>query len=195
MERLLDVIMDFLSKNKDFDGDEREVIRYGLEMFILKAIFSAAALAVGAFMHSFWECLVFIILFSAIRSYSGGYHADTRIQCFIQSVLMFVIVFAVLKVYTYFIPQILITSVIFAISLWFSSPIDTENRRLSDDERRLFKNKTRIFLCIEAIIAVVFYLLDYGSIFCAVMLAVITSGVLMLAGYIKNDICRKNNEK
>lgn len=195
MDKLLDMIMEFVSKNKDFDSDEAEVVRYGLEMFILKAVFSAAALAVGAIMHSFWECLVFIILFSAIRSCAGGYHADTRIQCFIQSVLTFVIVFAVLKVYTYFIPQLLVSSVLFAISLWFFSPIDTENRRLSADECRTFRKKTRIFLCIEAIIAVISYLLDFGNISCAVMLAVITSGVLMSVGYIKDDINGKHNEE
>lgn len=195
MDRLLDMIMGFVSKNKGFDSDEAEVVRYGLEMFFLKFTFSAAALAVGVIMHSFWECLVFIILFSAIRSYAGGYHADTRIQCFIQSVLTFVIVFAVLKVYTYFMPQLLVSSVVFAISLWFFSPIDTENRRLSAEECRTFRKKTRIFLCIEAIIAVISYLLDFGSISCAVMLAVITSGVLMSVGYIKDDINRKNNDE
>ena len=195
MDKLLDTIMDFVLKNKDIDNDEAEVVRYGLEMFILKAVFSLAALAVGALMHSFWECLVFIILFSAIRSYAGGYHADTRIQCFIQSVLTFVAVFTVLKVYTDFMPQLIVSSVVFAISLWFFSPIDTENRRLSDEECRKFRNKTRLVLCIEAVIAVVSHFLNFGSISCAVMLAVITSGVLMSVGYIKEENNEKSNEK
>ncbi len=83
MDKILDKIMSFVYNNEDDMYEEKaKVIRYGLEILLIKISFFAATMIIGAIMHSFWECLVFTALFSSIRSIAGGYHADTRIQCF-----------------------------------------------------------------------------------------------------------------
>ncbi len=69
MDKLIDATMDFLYRNEDdMDEEQAEIVRYGLELFFLKASFFAATMLIGILMGSFWECLIFTALLSGIRT-------------------------------------------------------------------------------------------------------------------------------
>ena len=40
MDKLLDKTMTFLQKNQDMDQDTADIVRYGLELFLIKTSFS-----------------------------------------------------------------------------------------------------------------------------------------------------------
>ena len=87
MEKILNKIMVFLSKEEELDSEQAEIVRYGLEILLLKSIFFLATLALGLLIGCFWACFLFMAFFVPLRSFAGGYHADTRKQCLIQSML------------------------------------------------------------------------------------------------------------
>lgn len=90
MDKILDKTIEFLYKNEDdMDEEKAEIIRYGIEILLIKVIFFGAAMIISLLMHSFWECLIFTVLFSGIRSYAGGYHAYTRTKCFTLSMITY----------------------------------------------------------------------------------------------------------
>ena len=62
MDIFLDKIMDFIIQNKKIDNDEVEIVRYGLEMTVLKITFFFAALIVSLFMNSVWQYIIFLCL-------------------------------------------------------------------------------------------------------------------------------------
>lgn len=190
MDAILNKIMDFIYKNEDdMDEEKAEIVKYGLEILLLKITFFAATLIIGALMHSFVECLIFTAFFSSIRSLAGGYHASTRLQCFIQSMLTFASVLGILKlekVFPAIIIPLLILSVIAAIVILYFAPIDTENKRLDEDECKTFKQKSRIVMIVEIVIGAAAYFLNFSSITCSVMLALIVTGILMMTQLIIN---------
>jgi len=160
MDKLLNHIMAFLYQNEEINEEQSEIVRYGLEIVILKVVFLITTLIVGIFMKSFWECLTFMILFMPLRSYAGGYHAQTRIQCFVQSMLTVTIVIGLLKVIDIYISvPLFILSLISLPFIWILAPVDTKNKRLDQDERKSFRRKTRIVLIVEITAAIVFYVL------------------------------------
>ena len=192
MEKLLNITMDFLYKNEDgMDEEKAEIIKYGLELLFLKITFFAATMIIGALMHSFWECLIFTALFSEIRSLAGGYHANSRMQCFVQSMLTFAAVLGLLKlVKTYAVILILLAvlDVVSALVIFRFAPVDTENKRLNEDENSIFKKKSRIVMLIEIAVAVIAYFIGFQSISCSVMLALIVTAILISVELIKNKI-------
>lgn len=190
MDIFLDKIMDFIIHNRKIDDEEAEIVRYGLEMAVLKITFFAAALAVSLLMNSFWQFIIFISLFSVLRSYAGGYHAKTRIRCFIQSMLLIVAAIIIMNItqkITYIIIPLSLIALTAGAAIWRLAPVDSKNKRLDFDEKAIMRRKTRITLIAEIIIGVVAYLLNFKMVSCAVVLSIIASCVLLLAEYFKME--------
>lgn len=191
MDKLLDKTMLFLHKNQDLDEDTYDIIRYGLELFLIKTTFSIVMLAIGALLHSFWECLVFTVFFYLIRSLTGGYHADTRLKCFLQSITTFVIVLLIIKaVKAHVFMFILLVAVAISavVVIWMTAPIDTENKRLEKEELEEFKKKSRIMLIIETATAIITFVIGFKTLCSAVMLSITVTAVLLMIEYTKNKL-------
>ncbi len=189
MDVILNRITSFLANDDDIDEERLEVIRYGLEILLLKIVFYITSIALGILMHSFWECLIFLISLSSIRTLAGGYHADTRMKCFIESMCMLMAILAALKVFQESSFSYVVLSLVAFASvtvIWVLCPIDTENKRLTSKERKILRIKTRSVLIIETVICLSAYLLDYDKAACTIMLALIVTAVLMVIGGIKN---------
>lgn len=189
MERILNKIMDFISHNENVDENKYEIVKYGLELFILKITFFIAILIVSIILNSFWEYLVFFLLFYPIRSFAGGYHASTKSQCFIQSLITVVLVLIAIKsigIYHFIIIPLAVLTIVSAAIIWKFAPIDSENKRLDEDEHLLFKKKSRIVLCTEIGISLVMYLFGFVEISCSAMSAIIVESILMIMEIIKS---------
>ncbi|MCM1061673.1 MAG: accessory gene regulator B family protein [Eubacterium sp.] len=191
MDKVINKLMDFLYKNQENMSEERyEIVKYGLEILLIKYLFFSAALIIGILMHSFLECLIFIIFLSTIRSKTGGYHADTRIQCFVQSMLTFVFALSLLKLETLYkviLIPLSILALCSAIIIWLFAPIDTKNKPLSENEKKIFGTKSKVMLCLETVIAIVAYFIGFDGISCSIMLVFITTSLLVLMGMKKNS--------
>lgn len=190
MDIFLDKIMDFIIHNRKIDDEEAEIVRYGLEVAVLKITFFAAALVVSLLMNSFWQFIIFISLFSLLRSYAGGYHAQTRIRCFVQSMLLIIVAIMIINISqknTYIIVPLSVVALAASIIIWQIAPVDSKNKRLDFDEKAIMRRKTRITLMVEIIIGIASYFFNFKTISCAVTLSIIASCVLLLAEYFKME--------
>lgn len=185
MDRLLNSIMRFATKNQDINNDEYEIIRYGLEILLIKVIFTIFALLLGLLLNSFFECLIFTVLFSFIRTSAGGFHSKTRLQCFVCSMMMFFTVIFLIKIASvnhYISLLLVLLSIISLGAICFLAPVPTENRPLDDDEIYKFKKRTRVVALVEVFIALVAYYFTYNRICLAVMLSMIFEAILLVLG-------------
>lgn len=190
MDIFLDKVMDFIIHNRKIDDEEAEIVRYGLEMAVLKITFFAAALAVSLLINSFWQFIIFISLFSILRSYTGGYHAKTRIRCFIQSMLLIIVAVVIINItqkITYIIVPLSVIALAAGAAIWLLAPVDTKNKRLDFDEKVPLRKKTRITLIVEIIIGIASFILNFKIVPCAAALSIIASCVLLLAEYFKME--------
>ena len=194
MDKLLDWVIKFLNQNDDeMDEEKSEIVRYGLEIVLLKVIFLIATLIVGIIMKSFIPCLAFMILFMPLRTNAGGYHAQTRMQCFIQSMLTVAIVIIGIKYINIYIAiMLLVLTVISLPFIWILSPVDTKNKRLDDEEKVIFKKKTRIILIIEIAVAVICWFAKFELITYTAMFSIIDVALLVVAEHIKNKSGAEN---
>ena len=194
MNKLLDLTLCFINSNNKLEDDTSEIIRYGLEILFIKIVFSICALFIAVSLHCFWECIVFLMAFSAIRTSAGGFHARTRIQCFVMSMFMIIINIGAVKLVAhyislyYFLAPLALISI---VAIWFLSPVDTENRPLENDEKIRFKKRTRVLLCLELVSVIIMEILDLRNIVFEILLATSFVAVLLIMELI---VKRKNNE-
>ena len=97
MEKLLDPIMKKLLDRGFVDDENAEIVRYGLELLIMKTIISAMMIATALITQSVPEVMVFVLSYALLRGCCGGYHAGSRIVCFILSMFLLSAVISAVK--------------------------------------------------------------------------------------------------
>lgn len=189
MEMILDKMTELICRNEDIDDEEKEVIRYGLEIVVTRAIFAVIICVMGLLMNCFIESIIFTVSFTMLRQYGGGYHADTRRSCFVLSILTLVIALGMIKLsMQYFTIMLLVAvfSVISAIYIFAAAPIDTHNRRFDDDEIKIYGRKAKILTVALAAVTGILWLFSFYGYASTVATGIIIEAYLMLAGKIKN---------
>ncbi len=74
-------IAGFLLKNNAIESEKLDIYIYGFEVMISSICGFLIASFMGAVFSRFWESMLFLIVFVSLRSYCGGYHADTYLRC------------------------------------------------------------------------------------------------------------------
>ncbi|MGN0419753.1 MAG: accessory gene regulator B family protein [Acetatifactor sp.] len=89
--------------------------------------------------------VVFIIPFMVIRKYSGGYHAQKIRNCLLISGILLTLCFLCAE---HTVLSIWFSGVVFYLSVCIGvvSPVDSENRRLTDEEVVRFRKNCREWL-------------------------------------------------
>lgn len=78
--------MRLLSKNLQIDDAELDLYELGIEVIVSTIFTSAFILLIGGMLNRLAEAFLFLICFITLRNYSGGYHAKTRMGCFVASI-------------------------------------------------------------------------------------------------------------
>lgn len=195
MEKITDMLISAMKKRNILI--EEEIVRFGLEIILLKILFLAVIAAVGILMNCFLESIIFTLSFSLLRQYGGGYHAESRRKCFVLSVLMFFIGLFIIRMSESFdvfvIPVAVITffSIVYII---YAAPIDTPNKRLDSAELRIYGKRTRITVLVLIIIAVIFSYVKAYSFSFSIMTGMIMEAYLMIKGQIINKKAENDHE-
>lgn len=119
-----------------------EVYVYGIELIISSIISTSLIITVGIVTHSLIESLIYIVSFSLIRIYTGGYHCMSYLRCNIVSVLSYIIVYISLLFFenVFANTYILVSGYTLSILLFlFFAPVKNENKELTKNEETKYK--------------------------------------------------------
>lgn len=173
--------------------DDKEIVRYGLEVILSQAVSTLAIILIGLFSHNLLETVIFMLCFCSIRVVAGGYHANTHLFCFLSTVLSFLL-FIVINTYIakeYNAVLMLIAGIFYFIILGLA-PIFNDKRKFSAEERHNARKKTREFLILELIITIVLYHVNF-ELYKFAIFAIILEGVYLIMGKIKYWDLNKRN--
>lgn len=83
MNYLVSKILEFLTDQNviSSESEVQDFYRYGIEISISSFLNIFLVLIIGLIIHHLSESIVFLLLFILIRSFTGGYHADTYFRC------------------------------------------------------------------------------------------------------------------
>lgn len=182
--------------NKIIKKEDKEIIVHGLISGIELVINIITTLALGFIFTIPLESLVFLISYLLIRIYAGGYHCKQSINCYIFSSGIVVLNLAIVK----FTPKeyiLIISLAILLISLpiiLILAPKESEARALDEIERKYFRKKMILYLCVEcAVVTILFFvkLIILGFVIC---LGIMISAIMILLELLKfwrNILCIK----
>ena len=141
MSKLADIFCRWLIKSGAISSNDQELYQYAIYSFSFEFTPLLLAIIVGMLLQMPLESILFIFPFLLIRKFSGGYHLQSATVCFCLSSM-------VLFSFLLFIKWMLVVQRLFVFSLICSlaafgiiilSPIDSEARRLSSREKKIFR--------------------------------------------------------
>lgn len=127
MNKLLDT-----SVEMDIDF---EIIKYGLKVEASFWIDVIISLTLCACLHKLSEGILFILSFTFLRSYCGGYHCKTYVHCGASTIFMVVSSSLIGKMLFFHSPFSIMIPFIY---LFVNSPVQNENQVLNTTEIKIY---------------------------------------------------------
>lgn len=185
-------ITDSMIKNNLISAKNKIVSQFGLEMLIAYTLHIISAITLGLILKLPLESILMTAAFIKLRGYNGGAHASNHCLCYILSIIT---IFASLKtigwatnlsIQPYFLALLIFPfcGLIFLLL----SPVEDKNKPLDDLEKTVYRQRGLTVLSVTLAASLTLIMLGLTSLGYAVGMAIITTGVSMVAGYVKNRI-------
>lgn len=178
-------ITNYLICKKVIKDDDREIYQYGFEQVFSSLLNIATMLLLGIILGKIYQSLVLILSFMALRSYSGGYHANTPLHCYLLTVMSISAALSIMKFITIDRFICLGLLVLSSVVILLLSPIGSKNKPLDEIEKIIYRKKTIIVWSVETCAALVFIVLNNTEIHIAITLAQVIISIALVFGNIK----------
>lgn len=145
MNYLVSKILKFITEQNVIsdEKDVQEFYKYGIEISISSFLNIFLVVILGFLIHHVLESVVFLTLFILIRSFTGGYHADTYFRCNLLMCVTFIItVFVnVITSNKLTLPVIIVLICFTEVTVLFLGPIENKNKPIQKSKRIELKIK------------------------------------------------------
>ena len=194
MKFLSEKMTDYVVKEGVISEESYSVYQYGFQIGLEMLSCFLICFCVSVWLYMISDFIVFTGVFMLLRTYSGGLHLNSYLECFICSIAVQSII---LLIDSHDRIALLIASGIILIStalILKNAPVENVNRKLDTDEKRHCKNvtmKVLVGILIFSIGSTVARLDNIVSLISLTMLAVLISQYL---GMIKYNIEKKGRE-
>ncbi len=150
-EVLVNKIIGNLIENSSIDVTDVEVYKFGVETILLKALHYTSYLIIALCMNKLLELAIIFVVFYTFRRNTGGYHAQTRIGCYLFScAVIFLSLFATEVNFSW--QGAAIISILDIIILLILSPVKNSNRNLDEEDEEYFKHRLKILSVIFSVV-------------------------------------------
>lgn len=186
--------------DKFFDDNDKypkEVYIYGIELLISSAVSTIVIFLIGLLTNTFFESVVFLISFSAIRVYTGGYHSMTYLRCNIISALSYVAIVVFLYLLKGFIanPIVMFSGYILTMLLAvIFAPVKHENKELSKEDTKKYKLLSLLMITVVFAISCAGYYIFKIEPMLIVFPTFISIDIAMLVSVVKNIFSRRKRK-
>jgi len=188
ISRLSYVITDFFLGKGKIKKSDKEIYRHGYILLLDGLLDTILLLIFGILIQKFTPTVLFVLVFTTTRIFSGGYHANKRWQyiliifilCFI-SVEFSQQIIGLFDKKLFLILGIVICYIIFILY----SPIENFDKPLDEEDIQTNKTKSLALLSIYVVIIAITseYNLEYSSV---IFVTLIEVTLLLILGIIKN---------
>lgn len=190
-----DSLTRFMCKIIKIEDDMKDVHRYGIEITISSLLNIVLIILASLILSDVILGIIFLMVFISLRSFSGGYHANTYFLCNLTFTLTFLLAYAANRAIIDCIkPNIIILLAVidllsFIIVAVFS-PVKNKHNSISKTHAKRCRIKAIVVYLLISIISFIVYEnnVKYGSFMIITLTAV---AVMILIEIIKRRICHE----
>lgn len=167
--------------------DEQELYSYGFFLLLSRGIFFAVAAVFGILFGTFWESILFYILFSTLRGYAGGIHASKEAVCMISTTFSLLLASAGIRrmELSGCVEVSAWMLLLGSLAIFLMSPLDSEEKPLNDSERRYYRRITRGIVLATTMVAFCSMAMRFQMIMYVAAFTLTLESILLIAGKVK----------
>ena len=132
--------------------EDKDIYVYGFQLLISFLFSTSLVLLIGAVLGKIAETLAFLIVYILLRSFSGGYHANSYAVCTIVTVSVYLIVILMSSLVNVNLIAYLSLFILGIILLALMAPVRHPNKKISSKDTIKYKiislGLFSIFVCI-----------------------------------------------
>ena len=157
VQKIVDALVNKQSQNYVMTDEDEKIYRYGYILLCEVFLNLVIALAIGIAFSKTKEVIFFLGMYIPLRSFCGGWHADKIWKCtVISNVILMLQVYSIENIKMYLSMSGMLLIFFFnMVCVYFISPVDTEMKRISQDEKKTYKRKIKLILVFHMIIAII----------------------------------------
>lgn len=91
LNRLADKVAGVLSENSIVSKEDKEIYTYGLEVILSTVVNLVVVILLGCIFDFLLPTMLFVLFFAVLRVYAGGYHAKTHFGCIATFTLLYIV--------------------------------------------------------------------------------------------------------
>lgn len=195
MERFrdkMDAVLDELTRQsvtQGVIGQEQEIVyRYGIKHLVISCIYLLSYWVIGAVTHNYRGLLLYLLFFTALRVFAGGFHMQRRITCYIVTISMVYAISMMIKGCEAF--EIggaghLLVCVSYMIIMRYA-PLEHKNRKFDREEQRVFRKISVVILNIETFLYLFCVWREWNHSAFILLICLVQEAVLILLGLREN---------
>lgn len=166
MQGMIDKTMKVLIAHNAGIEKDRVKYEYGLNALYSSVFNLIGTLIVFSVFGYLKEVLILIAFFAVLRTFSGGYHAKTRLRCFMFFVSLAGTAMWLYQSYSFADYKELwlfgLVQCIFLVAVF--SPLDTKAKRLKPAQKKKYRRKSIIIVISQSVIIVGLYILSFDGV-------------------------------
>lgn len=194
MKRLSQNLSAVLVQNNVISADREKQCQYGLELMLSSVLEILFVIVLSAFCGNFVQTLIFFAGFVPLRIYAGGYHADTRLRCFLILVAAYILFSLLLHILPIEIYQYIIygATIFTTIVVFIMAPLVHSRKTMNDNEIKAFREIALSICFFEAVLTVVCSMFFKNNMYIlSFVMGQISVTISMVAADIKNKLQEK----
>lgn len=195
MDRIIHKITECFIVNQIIPEKQREIYEYCVGVVLETGLFVVTTIIIGMILHQALPAILFLAYFIACLSYTGGLHADKYWQCYIFSMITYLITLVVEVTGNYFNVNPLIANAVFvfcSVTQIVLSPVDSINKQIIE-KSDIIRAKIAVMI-IFAVFETQYWILWYCKLPGArtIIVSAVLVMVSQIAGKIVNHNCRNS---
>ncbi|WIV11590.1 accessory gene regulator B family protein [Proteiniborus sp. MB09-C3] len=145
-----------MKDNNAIDEENMDMYVFGIEILLITIIKYLGLFIISLLLGVVKEAIAFTLAFSMLRIQAGGVHLESFWQCFvITNIITFSFIFLSKALPISHTPLYsVIMLIISAILVLAFAPVDTENKRLNELEKKLYKKRSIYVIIIGSLITI-----------------------------------------
>lgn len=131
------ILADTLKEDGQISEEQQDVYAYLFNYLFESLLFDILVLLIGILVHRWAIAVCYLLVTIPLRHFAGGFHANTKLGCTLLSYGIYLFTLWLAPALTTPIPQIwLLVYVIAWCFILPVAPVDTKNKRLSDEQKK-----------------------------------------------------------
>ena len=194
MEKIAAKLTDYIIEKNAVPREDYEIYKYGFLTGIEILLSVATCFFISMRQHMVYECVGFLVVFIALRSFVGGLHMNSFVACYGCSVFTFLLTLMLIGDYPASNEVSLVAIFFESLLVWKMNPVENINRPVDEEEAKLFSLRIKKILATICVCALCAYFFKWNDILNTTMYTLLVIFISMILGMIKNKAdCKGHN--